>query len=244
MTQNGPTQHTAPDAEAGWRPGRILRTLHPGRLSYPDGLQLQQNLLEKRRQGSDEWLVLLEHDPVITLGRSARPEHLLCPPAELAARGIDCLPVSRGGDVTYHGPGQLVGYPILHLDLVNRDLHRYLRCLERVLIDTLAAFDLPASRHPDHTGVWVDGCKVASIGVAVRHWISWHGFALNIDSDLDGFANLIPCGLPDVRMTSMTQLLGRPAAATSVTEQLIRSFAAVFDLQHAGAYDVPPNPQA
>jgi lipoate-protein ligase B len=226
------------------RPERILRTLCPGRLSFRDGLQLQQDLLEKRRQGSAEVLVLLEHAPVITMGRASRPEHLLCSTAELASRGIDCLPVSRGGDVTFHGPGQLVGYPILSLDLVNRDLHRYLRCLETVLIDTLTAFDLPASRHPLYTGVWVNGRKIASIGVAVRHWVSWHGFALNINTDLDDFAAIVPCGLPDIRMTSMAQQLGGPVATTPVSEQLIRSFATTFDLQHAGVYDVPPNSQA
>ena len=146
--------------------------------------------------------------------------------------------------MTFHGPGQLVGYPILSLDLVNRDLHRYLRCLETVLIDTLNAFNLPASRHPRYTGVWVNGCKIASIGVAVRHWVSWHGFALNINTDLDGFAALVPCGLPGVRMTSMAQQLGSPVATTPVSEQLIRSLAAVFDLHHAGAYDAPHNSQA
>ncbi len=224
-------------------PGKILRTVCPGRLSYRDGLQLQQTLLEQRRQGSAEWLVLLEHDPVITLGRATHPEHVRCSPAELADQGIDCLPVSRGGDVTFHGPGQLVGYPILSLDLVNRDLHRYLRCLETVLIDTLTAFDLPASRHPHYTGVWVNGCKIASIGVAVRHWVSWHGFALNINTDLDAFAAIVPCGLPEVRMTSMAEQLGGPIALSLVSAQLIHSFAAVFDLHHAGAYDLPPNSQ-
>ena len=204
------------------RPERNLRTLCPGRLSYREGLLLQQALVEKRRRGSDELLVLLEHDPVVTLGRSARPEHLLYPAAELAARGIDCLPVSRGGMVTFHGPGQLVGYPIIGLDLVQRDLHRYLRSLETVLIDTLAAFDLAASRHPRHTGVWVEGRKIASIGVAVRNWVSWHGFALNINTDLDGFATMIPCGIPDVRMTSMEQILGRPLETFLVSEQIIR----------------------
>jgi lipoate-protein ligase B len=228
----------------GRKPKRSLRTLRPGRLSYREGLALQQILLEQRRKGSDELLVLLEHDPVITLGRSARPEHLLCSQADLAARGIDCLPVSRGGDVTFHGPGQLVGYPIFSLDLVDRDLHRYLRGLETVLIETLAVFGLPASRHPRHTGVWVDGRKIASIGVAVRHWISWHGFALNINTDLDGFAFMIPCGIPDVRMTSMAQLLGHPIEAFRVSEQVIRSFTAVFDLDYAGTYDLSPDPQA
>jgi len=225
-------------------PKGTLRTLCPGRLNYRDGLQLQQNLLERRRQGGDELLVLLEHDPVVTLGRSARQEHLLWPQPELAARGIDCVAVSRGGDVTFHGPGQLVGYPIVGLDLVQRDLHRFLRCLEAVLIGTLRTFDLPATRHPRHTGVWVEGKKIASIGVAVRHWISWHGFALNINTDLDGFAAMVPCGLHDVRMTSMEQLLGRPQDLIRVADQVIRSFCAEFDLQYTGAYDVPSSPQA
>jgi lipoyl(octanoyl) transferase len=171
----------------GQRPERSLRNLRSGRLSYRDGLQLQRALLEKRRQGGDELLVLLEHDPVITLGRAAKPEHLLCPKTELAA---------RYGDVTFHGPGQLAGYPIIGLDLVNRDLHRYLPCLETVLIDSLAAFDLPASRHPRYTAVWVEGLKIALIGVAVRHWISWHGFALQYQHRPRGLCRHDPLRTP------------------------------------------------
>jgi lipoyl(octanoyl) transferase len=212
-------------------------------MNYRDGLQLQQTLLARRRLGGNEWLVLLEHDPVITLGRGARPEHLLCTRAELAAAGIDCQTVSRGGDVTYHGPGQLVGYPIVHLDLVDRDLHRYLRALETALIEALVSFDLPATRHPRYTGVWVAGRKIAAIGVAVRHWISWHGFALNINTDLAAFNRLVPCGLHQVQTTSMEQLLGTQLSLRLVNERIVRSFARVFDLDLVGDYESPLPPQ-
>jgi lipoate-protein ligase B len=193
-------------------------------------------LLERRWQEAEDILILLQHPPVITLGRGAREESLLLPAAELARRGIDLERVGRGGDATYHGPGQLVGYPIVDLELLGRDLHRYLRLLETTLIDALAVFGLGGERLAGKTGVWVAGEKIASIGVGVRRWVSWHGFALNVGADLSGFSAIVPCGLPGVRMTSLERLLGRPVPLPQVEEEIIRSFAKVFVSRYVGEY--------
>lgn len=213
-----------------------FRTLRAGLLPYRTALALQQELIESRRQGNEDILILLEHPPVVTFGRGAREESLLTPVSELARRGIDLERVGRGGDVTYHGPGQLVGYPIVDLEPLGRDLHRYLRLLEATLIDTLAAFGVSGERIAGKTGVWVDGEKVASIGVGVRRWVSWHGFALNVAADLSGFASIVPCGLPDVRMTSLERLCGQPIPLPRVEEEIIRSFARIFVSRYAGEY--------
>jgi len=144
----------------------------------------------------------------------------------------------RGGDVTWHGPGQLVGYPIVDLDRRGRDLHRYLRDLEEVLIRVLAAFGVPGRRESGRTGVWVGPAKIASIGIAVRRWIAWHGFALNVAPDLSGFAAIVPCGLSGVRMTSLAEQLAPdpPPAPERVQQQVIEAFAAVFQSRYAGEH--------
>jgi len=213
---------------------RRFRTLRPGRLPYDAALTLQEELLDKRRQLQEDTLVLLEHPPVITFGRRAADSHLLLSEVELARRGIEVVRTGRGGDITYHGPGQLVGYPIVDLDPLGRDLHRYLRLLEATLIDALAAFAVTGETVPGKTGVWVDGAKVASIGVAVRRWVSWHGFALNVGADLSGFSAIVPCGLRGVAMTSLERLLGRPVPLPEVEERVIDAFARVFVSRHAG----------
>ena len=214
--------------------GRRFHTLRPGRLPYREALALQEALLETRPQGDADVLVLLEHPPVITCGRGAREEHLLLSPEELARRGIEVVRTGRGGDVTYHGPGQLIGYPIVDLDAVDRDLHRYLRQLEDVLIAVLATYDVRGERVTGKTGVWVEGEKIASIGVGVRRWVSWHGFALNLDDDLDGFSAIVPCGLTGVRMTSLERLLDRPVFRPEAEERIIHAFATIFDCDYAG----------
>lgn len=179
----------------------------------------------------------MEHPPVITLGRGAREAHLLLPEGELARQGVEVARVGRGGDITWHGPGQLVGYPIVDLEPLGRDLHRFLRLLEAVLIGALATFGVTALRVPGKTGVWVAGAKIASIGVAVRRWVSWHGFALNVAADLSGFAAIVPCGLPGVEMTSLERLLGRPVPIENVEDRVIAAFADVFASDHAGTYE-------
>ncbi|HEV8381093.1 MAG TPA: lipoyl(octanoyl) transferase LipB [Gemmatimonadales bacterium] len=166
---------------------------------YAEALEWQRELAEDRIAGrlSHDVLLLLEHPPVVTLGRNSKAAHLLQP------AGIDVFEVERGGDVTFHGPGQLVGYPILDLRAYKQDLHWYLRTLEQALIDALAILDIPAERNPGLTGVWTRGKKIASIGIHVKQWVTWHGFALNVTTDLAHFDRIVPCGIQGVQMTSV-----------------------------------------
>jgi lipoyl(octanoyl) transferase len=192
-----------------------------GRIGYRDALSLQDELVAARRRGEGaDTLLLLEHPPVVTLGRSAHGEHLLVPEEVLVARGVELFEVARGGDVTYHAPGQLVGYPIVDLAARDaRDVHAWLRTLEEALGDALRALGVPWRRVPGWTGVFVDAPeaarakKIASIGVGVRGWVTLHGFALNVDLDLAGFDAIVPCGLHAVEMTSIARELGECAPA-------------------------------
>jgi lipoyl(octanoyl) transferase len=201
-----------------------------GRISYKEALDLQNELMGLRRAGEiSDQLLLLEHPHVITLGTSSQGEHVLLTQAELEARGIQLFEVGRGGDATYHGPGQLVGYPILSLAPDRKDLHRYLRDLEEVLIRTLGEFEIPASREEGLTGVWVPEGKLAAIGVRVSSgWITSHGFALNVDPDLSYFSSIVPCGIQDRPVASMTSVLGRPITLDEVIPILLESFKTVF----------------
>ncbi len=200
--------------------GSALEVRDLGCIPYADGLALQDELVAARRRGAcPDTLLLLEHPPVVTLGRSAKPENLLFPRDELAARGISLHEVARGGDVTYHAPGQLVGYPIVDLAARGaRDVHAWLRTLEASVGAVLEAFGVPWRRVEGRTGVFVDqgdapdpARKIASIGVGVRGWVTCHGFALNVDLDLAGFDVIVPCGLHDVEMTSIARELGAKA---------------------------------
>jgi lipoyl(octanoyl) transferase len=182
-----------------------------GTVRYAEALALQESLVEARRRGEvPDTLLLLEHPPVITLGRSARRENVLADDAERERLGIEIHESGRGGDVTFHGPGQLVGYPILALGEGRRDAHVYLRDLEEALILTAADYGVRAERCPGLTGVWVGGRKLAAIGVRIgTGWITSHGFALNVDSDLSGFRTIVPCGLEGRGVTSLAELTGR-----------------------------------
>jgi lipoyl(octanoyl) transferase len=182
-----------------------LRVVDLGRAPYGEVLDIQRRLAEQRWNGTQahDILLLVEHDPVVTLGRGSRPESLPLPAAELRRLGVDLYEVERGGDVTWHGPGQLVGYPILDLTALRQDLHWYLRQLEAGLIRALGALGIPAEPRSGLTGVWTRGRKIASIGIHVRHWVTFHGFALNVTGTLDGFGLIVPCGIPDVVMTSV-----------------------------------------
>lgn len=184
---------------------RTLRVVGLGRMSYRQALELQRRVAGARiaRRLSDDYLLLVEHPPVVTLGRAYRPEHLSTPAPDLSARGIEVHEIERGGDVTYHGPGQLVGYPIFDLAEHRKDLHWFLRQLEAALIVALDGFGLRGERNAGLTGVWIDGRKIASIGIHVRHWVTWHGFALNVTTDLSAFDLIVPCGIPGVVMTSI-----------------------------------------
>jgi lipoate-protein ligase B len=191
-----------------------------GRVPYAESLARQQELVEARRRGEvGDVLLLLDHPPVVTLGRGAHEENLRVPRAHLVAEGVELHEVSRGGDVTWHGPGQLVGYPILDLAARGeRDVHLYLRRLEALLCEALDSLGVPPRSIPGMTGVFVADPrsagprrKIASIGVGVRGWVTWHGFALNVDCDLAGFDRIVPCGLQGVEMTSLARELGASA---------------------------------
>jgi lipoate-protein ligase B len=186
--------------------------------SYAEIWQLQKELVEKRiRDEIFNTLLIGEHPPVITCGRGTHAENLLTP-------DIPIVEIERGGDVTYHGPGQLVGYPILKLEGKNRDLHGYLRSLETLLIQTLAEFQIAGSTKPGLTGVWVDDKKIASIGVAVKKWVTYHGFALNVNTDLTQFSTINPCGLSADTMTSMTAILQTVLKVEEVINTLEKHF--------------------
>jgi lipoyl(octanoyl) transferase len=203
-----------------------------GRLGYADGLALQRELVEDRRAGRvDDLLLLLEHPHVLTLGvRGDRGRsHILAPPDLLDSRGVDVHETGRGGDVTYHGPGQIVGYPLLDLRPDRCDVHRYVRDLEEVLIRVAGDFGVTASRVEGLTGVWVGRDKLAAIGVRIARWITSHGFALNVSTDLDYFKLIVPCGIADRGVTSLARLLGRPVDRVSVEDRIVVHFAAVFD---------------
>jgi lipoyl(octanoyl) transferase len=192
-----------------------------GRIGYAEALALQDELVRARRRGAcPDTLLLLEHPPVVTLGRSHHPEHLLATRESLAARGVEVYEVGRGGDVTYHAPGQLVGYPIVDLDARGtRDVHAWLRALETLVGEALVALGVAWRRVPGWTGVFVEEVgeerarprKIASIGVALRGWVTYHGFALNVDLHLEGFEAIVPCGLHAVEMTSVARELGEGA---------------------------------
>ena len=191
----------------------MIDTLHTcalGPTRYRDGLALMDALVAARAAGqTGDWLLYPDHEPVLTVGRSPSDGNVRVSARELARAGLEVVEVPRGGDVTWHGPGQLVGYPVVHLDRVGRDLHRWLRVLEDALIAALARHGLEGQRVAGRTGVWLSETeKVASIGVAVRRWVGYHGFALNVTNTLDDFALIHPCGYRDIRMTSMVERLG------------------------------------
>lgn len=205
-----------------------------GRVPYRAALAFQRRAVETRARGeSPDVLYLLEHEPVLTVGRGAKDgsPSLRAAAADLARRGIEVVPVERGGDITYHGPGQIVGYPIVSLPGLpgGADLHRYLRDLEEALILTLAAFGIGAGRRPPYTGVWAGDRKVAAIGVAVRRWIAFHGFALNVDPDLSHFDLIHPCGIRHLGVASMASLLGEAPPRERVIARIADAFSRVWD---------------
>ena len=206
----------------------VVREL--GRMDYAGALDVQQQLVAERKQGLiTDHLLLLEHAHVITMGRNGRPQNLLADELVLGRAGISFYPTDRGGDVTYHGPGQLVGYPILDLREWKRDVGAYVRAIEQVLIDTLAEFGIGAARIPGLTGVWVDSRKIAAIGVHISRWVTSHGFALNVSTDLSYFQYIVPCGLTKP-VTSMEQL-GVRATLEEVADRLAGCFGRVFDCE-------------
>jgi len=207
-----------------------------GRAAYGPVLDLQKRLHAEVLAAQDEraFLVMVEHDPpVITLGRGADAAHILASRRRLEEEGVEVHPAERGGDVTYHGPGQLVAYPILRLDLHGRDVRRYLRDLEEVLIRVLGRFGLTGERVEGMTGVWVGGEKVAALGVAIRRWATWHGVALNVSTHLDHFDLIVPCGLRGRRVTSLSKALGRDVAVAEAKPHLVECLLDVFGFDAA-----------
>jgi len=218
-----------------------LNILDIGRRSYAPTLELQQTLHRDVAAAGEElaYLVLVEHEPpVITLGRSARDEHVLATRQELQRAGIEVHESRRGGDVTYHAPGQLVGYPIIRLDLHGRDVRLYLRGLEEVLIRALGDFNIEGRRREGFTGVWVGDEKVAAIGVAVRKWVTYHGFALNVCPDMAGFEKIIPCGIEGPGVTSMERLLAGPISVDQVKPAVIKYAVEIFGFEGTVEADV------
>src|SRR5215218_8903809 len=211
-------------------PPRPLSVRRLGLIAYGHALELQKELVDQRRAGEiADTLLLLEHPHVITLGSGAHGENILVSAEERAERGIELYETGRGGDVTYHGPGQLVGYPILDLKPDRQDLHRYLRDLEEMLIAALAEFGLRGGRKEGLTGVWVDDRKLAAIGVRVSSgWITSHGFALNVTTDLSFFGAIVPCGIRDHGVGSISAEVGRTVAMREAEDAVVRQMERVF----------------
>lgn len=200
-----------------------------GRMGYERAWELQERLVARRVSGEiPDVLLFVEHPPVFTIGRSARRNNILVGDDVLERFGIEVVRTNRGGDITYHGPGQLVGYPILMLGEAERDIHLHMRRIERMLIEAIAGYGLRGERVEGLTGVWVDGAKVAAIGVAARRWVTYHGFALNVDPDMGHFSMITPCGLVGKPVTSLRMLLGRAPDADDVKRRVADSFSQVF----------------
>lgn len=201
-----------------------------GLTPYQEALALQAELVSRRQAALiPDQLLLVEHPHVVTLGRNANSANVLASPDVLARHGIQLYPTNRGGDVTYHGPGQIVGYPIFDLREWKRDVVAYVRALEDVLIGALRQFHLPAERLPGATGVWVAGAKIAAIGVHISRWVTSHGFALNVDTDLSYFRYIVPCGL--TKPVTSVRESGSPATRPQLVRAIITEFERVFDIR-------------
>jgi len=203
-----------------------------GLMEYGEAWKLQRRLHDERVEGKiSDVLLLLEHPPTITVGRSGTLDNVLISKERLVEQGISLFFIDRGGDVTYHGPGQIVGYPIFDLKGRGKDLHRYVHNLEEVILRTLREFSIDAGRDESHPGVWVNGEEIAAIGLSLRRWVSMHGFALNVNTNLDHFTFVNPCGFPDRRATSISKVLGHKVSTEVVIERLVSDFHYVFGNQ-------------
>ena len=210
---------------------RTIEIRRLGRVPYADALALQRSLVEDRRAGRvDDLLLLLEHPHVLTLGvrGDGGRSHILATPDALDSRGVEVHETGRGGDITYHGPGQIVAYPIIDLQPDRCDVHRYVRDLEEVLIRTASDYGIEAGRVEGLTGVWVGREKLAAIGVRISRWVTSHGFALNVTTDLEYFNLIVPCGIADRSVTSLARLLGRPVDGVEVEDRIAAHFGGVF----------------
>ena len=230
MTGTAESAERAEHAESLTPRPVVVRRL--GRLSYAQGLELQAQLVADRQaERIVDVLLVLEHDPVFTLGRNAREQNLLVREPLLRARGYDVFETGRGGDVTYHGPGQAVGYPIVSLAPDRQDVHRYVRDLEEVMIRACRDYGVEAERVAGLTGCWVGRDKIGAIGVRISRWVTSHGFAFNVANDLAPYSLIVPCGIPDRGVTTLQRLLGRSVPVAEAQDALAGHFADVFERQ-------------
>lgn len=200
-----------------------------GRQGYRETWEIQRRLVDERQSGRiPDVLLFVEHPPTYTLGRSGKREHLLVDEERLRSMGAVFIETDRGGDITFHGPGQVVGYPVIDLRSYRKDVHRYLRALEEVILIALRSFGIMAHREAGLTGVWHDRGKLAAIGVHISRWVTSHGFALNVSTELDYFKRIVPCGIVDRGVSSMEDVLLAPVSVDRVRDELARSFASVF----------------
>ena len=207
----------------------VCRAIDLGTLRYAEAFALQKREVERLQRGEgDDVLLYVEHPHVITMGRNATGAALIADPRFIASRGCEVVATDRGGDVTYHGPGQIVGYPILRLDGTRRDIRRYVHDLEQVLIATLADFNVFAGRHPEHRGVWVEKRKIASLGIRISRWVTCHGFALNVSTDLSYFDLMNPCGIAGCAMTSLEREALSRVSPRAVRERITHHFGVVM----------------
>lgn len=209
---------------------RKLNIINLGLEPYKKIWDFQHKLHNLRIEGKiNDVLILLEHSNVYTLGKVTKRDHLLVSPQKLTEEKIDLFEIDRGGDITYHGPGQIVGYPIIKLDDLYQDIHRYLRELEEVIIQTLKIYGVESGRNPKFTGVWVGDEKIAAIGIKVSRWVTMHGFAFNINTDLSYFGKIIPCGISDKGVTSLEKILGQKISIEEVKKHLVENFMKIFN---------------
>lgn len=209
---------------------RPCRVENIGRMPYREAFDLQKEIVGRIQRGEDDdHLLLVEHPHVLTLGRNATGEAIVADRGFIASRGVEVVETDRGGDVTYHGPGQLVGYPVVRLEGTRRDIRRYVHDLEETLIRTLGDFGVAARRHPEHRGVWAGPRKIASLGIRLSRWVTCHGFALNVDTDLSFFSLITPCGIAGCEMTTMTREAGRPFDIDEVAAAAVAHFGEIFE---------------
>jgi lipoate-protein ligase B len=214
------------------REHKQLIRINLGRTKYWDAWEIQKKLVSLRAEKRiSDCLLFTEHEPVITMGRATSLTNLLCSRDYLRERGIELFEIERGGDITFHGPGQLIAYPIIDLTERGRDLHQYLRDLEHLIISTLSDLDIKADIKKGMTGVWVNDSKVAAIGVAVSRWITYHGLALNVNTDLDYFKLINPCGITKYPVGSVSNLIGKKVELTAVSDIMAENFASLFNYE-------------
>lgn len=208
---------------------RVITYCDLGFIDYKEAWDLQKEIFSKRVSGEvEDYLFLLEHPNTYTLGKTAHKENLKGSEHYLKENKISVYDIDRGGDITYHGPGQIVGYPIIDLNNWFKDTHKYLRALEEVIIKTCSEYGLDCERNPNHTGVWKDDRKIAAIGIKVSRWITMHGFAFNVNTDLNLFNGIIPCGIQDKSVTSLSKELNIEISIQEVKEKLLKNFSDVF----------------